>query len=117
MISGEDAGRISDLARRYGVSRVLLFGSSAAPGGDARDIGLAVDGIEPALFFALAVSNGLISGQLADRLKPYLAFRHYFSHGYSLDLVAGRLVPLVTEARSLFAEMEREVCGRECEEA
>ncbi|HUW20700.1 MAG TPA: hypothetical protein VMW16_15490 [Sedimentisphaerales bacterium] len=40
-----------DIARRYGVKRVLLFGSGAAPEGEANDIDLAVEGIVPEEFF------------------------------------------------------------------
>jgi len=43
---------IMDLARRYDVGEVLLFGSSANPKHQANDIDLAVEGIEPAQFFS-----------------------------------------------------------------
>lgn len=42
---------IIDLARRYGVKGVLLFGSSIDPRRKANDIDLAVEGIAPAKFF------------------------------------------------------------------
>ena len=51
MISREDKSAIIDLATRYKVKRVLLFGSSTDPDRDARDIDLAVEGIRPADFF------------------------------------------------------------------
>ena len=51
MISSRDSARIGALARRYGVARVWLFGSSARPGKAARDIDLAVEGVSPAVFF------------------------------------------------------------------
>ena len=51
MISREDESVIIDLAARYRAKRVLLFGSSADPDREARDIDLAVEGIRPADFF------------------------------------------------------------------
>jgi len=51
MISREDKSAIIGLAVRYGAKRVVLFGSSADPEREARDIDLAVEGIRPADFF------------------------------------------------------------------
>lgn len=51
MISEEDRSKIVEIARRYRASKILLFGSSAAPDTEARDIDLAVDGVPPSLFF------------------------------------------------------------------
>jgi predicted nucleotidyltransferase len=51
MITEKDKDVISLLARQYGVHRVLLFGSSAEPQKEARDIDLGVIGIEPRQFF------------------------------------------------------------------
>jgi predicted nucleotidyltransferase len=39
------------LARKYGVSSVFLFGSSAVEGKEPHDIDIGVRGIEPRLFF------------------------------------------------------------------
>jgi len=52
MISEEDKSAILDIARRYNVRGLLLFGSSANPKHQANDIDLAVEGIEPAQFFS-----------------------------------------------------------------
>ncbi len=51
MIKDADRKRICDLARKYGVSRLLLFGSAAQEGAVPRDIDLGVEGIDPKLFF------------------------------------------------------------------
>jgi predicted nucleotidyltransferase len=52
MISEQDKATIVDIARRYGVREVLLFGSSADPNRDANDIDLAVEGIAAEEFFS-----------------------------------------------------------------
>ncbi len=51
MVSAQDRQAIIDLARRYDVGRILLFGSSADPKKEAHDIDLAVEDIAPAGFF------------------------------------------------------------------
>lgn len=51
MISQRDKQAIIETAKRYGATRVLLFGSAAGNSGKARDIDLAVEGIVPEEFF------------------------------------------------------------------
>ena len=51
MISQEDRSRIIEIAKRFHVSKVLLFGSSADPEKEGRDIDLAVEGVPPSQFF------------------------------------------------------------------
>jgi len=51
MISPKDRSVIADVAVRYGAKRVLLFGSSAEPQREGRDIDLAVEGIPAHRFF------------------------------------------------------------------
>ena len=43
----------------------------------------------------LATSSSIISELTAKNLRPYLAFRHFFAHGYSFDLDKERIIPLV----------------------
>ena len=52
MISEQDKATITEVARRYNVRGVLLFGSSADPKTEANDIDLAVEGIAPEEFFS-----------------------------------------------------------------
>ena len=52
MISEQDKAIIVDIARRYDVGGVLLFGSSTDPTREANDIDLAVEGIAPEQFFS-----------------------------------------------------------------
>lgn len=57
----------------------------------------------------LAVSNGIISESTAEDLRRYLAFRHFFSHGYSFDLDKARIVPLVKGIKGTFASFTVEI--------
>ena len=52
MISEQDKATIIEIARRYNVRGVLLFGSSTDPTRQADDIDLAVEGIVPERFFS-----------------------------------------------------------------
>jgi len=51
MISEKDKKIIRELSAKYHVKKVLLFGSSADPVKEGRDIDLAVEGIDPREFF------------------------------------------------------------------
>jgi uncharacterized protein YutE (UPF0331/DUF86 family) len=54
-----------------------------------------------------ASSAQVISSSLKNKLAPYLAFRHFFVHGYSLDLQADRIVPLVQSLVAVYEEFKR----------
>ena len=51
MISDRDKAAIIEIAQRYRVGQILLFGSSADPAKEADDIDLAVEGVRPEQFF------------------------------------------------------------------
>ena len=51
MIHEKDKLKIIELARKYKVNRVLLFGSSIDPKKESRDIDLAIEGIQDGMFF------------------------------------------------------------------
>jgi len=51
VISEEDRDRIIDIGRRFGVSKILLFGSAASESNAAKDIDLAVSGVPASRFF------------------------------------------------------------------
>ncbi len=53
-----------------------------------------------------AVTHHVVPEQCADELKPYLAFRHFFVHGYSLDLEPSRLKPLVCNAPEVYQRLK-----------
>jgi uncharacterized protein YutE (UPF0331/DUF86 family) len=56
-----------------------------------------------------AASAGFISESTNEDLKRYLAFRHFFSHAYALDLDPGRIEPLVADAQGVFAKFKSEI--------
>jgi predicted nucleotidyltransferase len=62
MIARKDRDTITELAREYGVAKVVLFGSSIVEDREPNDIDLGVKGIEPRLFFRFY-------GQLMKRLS------------------------------------------------
>ena len=56
-----------------------------------------------------AMNQRIISQQCGDELKTYLAFRHFFVHGYSLDLESERLKRLVKNAPAVYTHFKDEI--------
>lgn len=56
-----------------------------------------------------SMDKGIISKKVVDKLKDYLAFRHFFSHAYALDLHPQRLEPLTENISKLFEEFKNEI--------
>jgi len=56
-----------------------------------------------------ALDRGILSVGLLEDLKPYLAFRHFFSHGYALNLSPERIQPLVRDAKFIFERFRGEI--------
>ena len=56
-----------------------------------------------------ATEENIISEQLANELKRYLAFRHFFSHGYAIDLSPDRMEPLILAVRDVFKKFKKEI--------
>jgi len=52
MISEKDRVAIQEIARKYRVSRVLLFGSSLSQNVESRDIDIAIEGIADKDYFS-----------------------------------------------------------------
>ena len=56
-----------------------------------------------------AANDSIISKRTIDKLKDYLAFRHFFSHAYALDLKPQVLEPLVENISELFKEFKNNI--------
>ena len=56
-----------------------------------------------------ATEENILSKALSDELKRYLAFRHFFSHGYAIDLSPDRMEPLISAVRDVFKNFKAEI--------
>jgi uncharacterized protein YutE (UPF0331/DUF86 family) len=56
-----------------------------------------------------AAEKNIIPDLLLNNLKQYLAFRHYFSHAYALELFPERMEPLVKDAVTLFNDFKQQI--------
>lgn len=57
----------------------------------------------------LAVSSEIISENTKKDLGEYLAFRHFFSHAYALELYPQRMEPLVENALTVYQTFKSEI--------
>lgn len=51
--------------------------------------------------------NAVVSEVLADQLRKYMAFRHFFRHSYSAHLRWPKMSPLVQDLEMTLTEFER----------
>lgn len=56
-----------------------------------------------------AKNKNIISNKLADKLKEYLGFRHFFAHAYVLDLHPSRIESLIEKIVETFDEFKEEI--------
>lgn len=72
VIAEEDKKMILRCARKYGVSAIVLFGSSLRDDSQANDIDLAVKGIAPELFKTLSKPVDLIDLGVKSPFSEYI---------------------------------------------
>ncbi len=57
----------------------------------------------------MRLSEGFVTESTSEELKRYLAFRHFFSHAYALDLDPFRIEPLVVDANQVYKAFKEEI--------
>jgi hypothetical protein len=57
----------------------------------------------------LACAQGIVSETTATELRQYLAFRHFFSHGYAAELDLERMQPLLEELPDVYGQFRRNI--------
>lgn len=57
----------------------------------------------------LSLQENIITSECRESLGLYLAFRHYFSHGYALDLYHEKMEPLVDLLPETYAIFKKNI--------
>jgi hypothetical protein len=58
-----------------------------------------------------ACRERILSEEMRDGIKEFLAFRHFFAHAYAFDIDPARLEPLVEKLPSLYQIFRRDCTG------
>ena len=56
-----------------------------------------------------AIRSNIVSQAIGEELKRFLAFRHFFSHAYALDLYPYKIEPLVADVLSTFEKFKIDI--------
>ena len=56
-----------------------------------------------------AVEKRFLTEETGRALQPYIAFRHFFSHAYALDLYPERMVPLTEKITTVYRQFKDEI--------
>lgn len=56
-----------------------------------------------------ATTEGIISEDCKSQMGQYLAFRHFFSHAYALDLYPEKMEPLVENSQKIFSIFKNDI--------
>jgi len=75
----------------------------------AKSIGIPIGASWHQNLLLASVKEKIISEQLADKVKQYLAFRHFFSHAYAIDLQPQRIEPLIENILKTFEQFKDEI--------
>jgi hypothetical protein len=56
-----------------------------------------------------AIEKNILSEEIINTLKEYLAFRHFFSHAYALELYPNQMEKLVVSMVIVFKKFKNEI--------
>jgi len=57
----------------------------------------------------IAENKKIISNEILNKIKEYLAFRHFFLHAYALELHYSRIETLVENIFDIFEDFKEEI--------
>ena len=122
MISEKDKNKISELANKYGVSQILLFGSALLKDNFysgienilkqillEKSVNVAKTEFWHKALLEVSVENQIISPEFKNSLLDYLAFRHFFVHSYGFMLDEHKLRSLSSDASKIFSEFKENI--------